>query len=55
MKWLVSQPQGYGKRFIVRADNPDCLSGTAKGDTRVRGGFDRVNHVVIAVWSEKQP
>jgi hypothetical protein len=40
--WIVDA-QGYGKRFIVRADeNANCVRGTATGDTRVRGEFDLV-------------
>jgi hypothetical protein len=40
--WIVDA-HGYGKRFVVRARrNPDCVSGTGKGDSRIRGGFDVV-------------
>ena len=28
--------------------------GTGKGDLRIRGGFDLVNHFVVAVWSAKR-
>ena len=40
--WIVDA-HGYGKRFIVRADEMlTAFRGTAKGDTRVRGEFDLV-------------
>ena len=40
--WIVDA-HGYGKRFIVRAnDKLNCVRGTAKGDTRVRGEFGLV-------------
>ena len=29
----------------------DCVRGIAKGDTRVRGEFDLINHFVVAVWT----
>jgi len=38
--WIVDA-HGYGKRFIVRADEKaDGFSGSRTSDTRVRGGFD---------------
>jgi hypothetical protein len=41
--WIVDA-HGYGKRFVVRADEKaDCVYGTAKSDTRVRGGFGLLN------------
>jgi hypothetical protein len=43
--WIVDA-HGYGKRFIVRADEKlTAFNGTATGDTRVRGDFG----VVMAV------
>jgi hypothetical protein len=40
--WIVDA-HGYGKRFIVRADELlTAIRGTAKRDTRVRGEFDVV-------------
>jgi hypothetical protein len=38
----------------VRADEKaDCVSRIGKGDLRIRGGFDLVNHFFIAVWRAK--
>jgi hypothetical protein len=38
---------GYGKRFIVRADEMlTAVRRTAKGDTRIRGEFDSVVEVL---------
>jgi hypothetical protein len=32
----------------------DGVFGTAEGDTRIRGGFDLANHLVVAVWRAKK-
>ena len=34
--WIVDA-HGYGKRFIVRADEADCVRRTTKGVTQFRG------------------
>jgi hypothetical protein len=40
--WIVDA-HGYGKRFIVRADEKrTALAELQRGDTRIRGEFDRV-------------
>ena len=38
----------------ARGGNTDCVFGTGKGDSRVRGGFDLINHFVIAPWRAKE-
>jgi hypothetical protein len=46
---------GYGKRFIVRADEIlTALMELEKAIHQFRGGFDRVNHFVVAVWRAKR-
>ena len=32
--WIVDA-HGYGKRFIVRAENPDCFLGIGLGESRL--------------------
>ena len=45
-------PHRDGQRFVVRADEMlYCFSGTAKGDSPIRGEFDVTNHFVVAVWT----
>jgi hypothetical protein len=44
-----------GKRFVVRADEKlTPVFGSGKDDLRIRGGFDLVNHFVVAVWRAKE-
>jgi hypothetical protein len=51
--WIVDA-HGYGKRFIVRAhEKLTAFVELERGNTRIRGGFDLVNHFVIATWSAK--
>jgi hypothetical protein len=35
----IVDAHGYGRRFIVRADEMLTAFGTGKGDSRVRGGI----------------
>jgi hypothetical protein len=41
--WIADTHRDDGKRFVVHADGKAyCVCGAAKGNTRVRGKFDRV-------------
>jgi len=54
--WIVDAHRDDGKRFVVRRRRKvDCVFGTRKGYSPIRGGFDVVNHFVVCrVASNKQ-
>ena len=53
--WIADAHRDDGKRFIVHADEKlTAFVELEKGDLRIRGGFDLVNHFVVAVWRAKR-